>query len=155
VEQPIPTNAVASAVLDDEFLVGVTILNPGFGYLSNPPVIISGGGGVGAQGFSTISNGMVTMVTMTNAGYGYTNAPTITIGQPPAPTFARPSTSQPGLQLLSSNLMPNETYQNQVTFSSSGVWSDFGALMTATNVNGIQFWPLTNAVAFYRMHYVP
>ncbi len=67
----IPTGATVSSVC------GVSISAGGSGYTSTPTVQFSGGGGSGASGTATVSNGSVTSVTMTAAGSGYTSVPTI------------------------------------------------------------------------------
>ena len=49
----------------------------GSGYTSAPTVSFSGGGGSGATGTESVSNGLVTGVTITAGGSGYTSAPGI------------------------------------------------------------------------------
>ena len=49
----------------------------GSGYTSAPTVSFSGGGGSGATGTASVSNGLVTGVTITAGGSGYTSAPGI------------------------------------------------------------------------------
>jgi titin len=57
----------------------LNVTSGGVGYGSAPTVIFSGGGGTGAAGFATVTNGVVTSVTVTNGGAGYTSAPTVTL----------------------------------------------------------------------------
>ena len=55
----------------------IDLVNPGFGYTSNPKVeVIGDGAGVAAT--SKIENGVVGIVTITSGGSGYTTSPTIT-----------------------------------------------------------------------------
>ena len=55
----------------------IDLVNPGFGYTSNPTVqVIGDGAGVAAT--SKIENGVVGIVTITSGGSGYTTSPTIT-----------------------------------------------------------------------------
>lgn len=57
----------------------ITVIDGGKNYRVPPVVIITGGGGSGATGVSTLSGGRVTGVTLTNAGSGYTSDPTVTL----------------------------------------------------------------------------
>ena len=41
-----------------------------------------GGGGSGASGYGTVSNGVLTGITVTNAGSGYTSLPAVVIDAP-------------------------------------------------------------------------
>ena len=55
----------------------VDLVNPGFGYTTNPKVeVIGDGAGVAAT--SKIENGIIGIVTITSGGSGYTTSPTIT-----------------------------------------------------------------------------
>ena len=55
----------------------IDLVNPGFGYTSNPTIqVIGDGAGVAAK--SKIENGVVGIVTITSGGSGYTTSPTIT-----------------------------------------------------------------------------
>ena len=81
-----PTNhagqAGAYAQIVSGFCVGAVITNGGFGYGNVPAVSFVGGGGSGASGYGTASNGILTSITMISAGSGYTNLPTVVIGPP-------------------------------------------------------------------------
>jgi hypothetical protein len=78
-----PHKATATAQLDNTFVVGATITNPGCGYTNAPAVLIQGGGGSGATAIAVVSNGVVVKIIITDAGAGYTSTPTIVIGSPP------------------------------------------------------------------------
>jgi hypothetical protein len=67
------------------FVVGAAITDGGYGYVENPVVTITGGGGTGAKATATQFNGVVTSITINNSGSGYTSTPTITIAPPPFP----------------------------------------------------------------------
>jgi hypothetical protein len=67
-------------------VVGATITDAGYGYVSNPAVTITGGGGTGATAVAAIdANGTVTSIKILTTGSGYTSTPTITIEPPPFP----------------------------------------------------------------------
>ena len=55
----------------------IDLVNPGFGYTSNPTVQVIGDG-TGVAATSKIENGVVGIVTITSGGSGYTTSPTIT-----------------------------------------------------------------------------
>ncbi len=93
--QPLnPLIATATAQVVNGFIVGATITDTGYGYVENPTVTITGGGGTGAKATATQFNGVVTSITITNPGIGYTSAPTITIAPPPFPPRKATSTAQ-------------------------------------------------------------
>jgi hypothetical protein len=71
-------NIVRTAYLEETpsgttFLDSITIINPGFGYTSNPIVRIVGDG-TGATAIATVVNGQVNNITITNPGIDYTQA---------------------------------------------------------------------------------
>jgi len=55
----------------------IDLVNPGFGYTSNPTIQVIGDG-TGVAATSKIENGVVGIVTITSGGSGYTTSPTIT-----------------------------------------------------------------------------
>jgi hypothetical protein len=61
----------------------VEIANSGFGYTEAPKVVFVGGGGVGAESFAVIADGVVGIITITNGGSGYVNPPSITFNSSP------------------------------------------------------------------------
>lgn len=64
------------------FTYGAVVTNGGFGYGYIPSVTFVGGGGSGAAGYATVSNGVVSGIAMVAAGSNYTSAPTVVIGAP-------------------------------------------------------------------------
>ena len=78
-----PHKATATAQLDNGFLVGAIITDPGCGYTNVPAVLIQGGGGDGATAVAVVSNGVVVRIIITDAGIGYTSTPMIAIASPP------------------------------------------------------------------------
>ncbi len=92
--QPLnPRTATATAQVVNGFVVGTTIKDGGYGYVENPTVTITGGGGTGAKATATQINGVVTSITINNSGSGYTSTPTITIAPPPFPPRKATSTA--------------------------------------------------------------
>ena len=80
------TTAVGSAAISVYGeLSGITVTNPGRGYLSaSPPVVtFSGGGGTGATATAQLdSMGKVITITVDTVGSGYTTAPTVILSSP-------------------------------------------------------------------------
>ena len=56
---------------------GVQLINPGYGYTVVPSITFIGGGGSGASGITSISNGAVGIVTISSGGSGYTTSPSV------------------------------------------------------------------------------
>jgi uncharacterized repeat protein (TIGR03803 family) len=92
---PGPTYAAtATATVVNDFVVGATVTDGGFGYTNTPTVRVIGGGGSGAQAVAVVSNGVVVAVNILAAGGGYTNAPVIVIAPPfPPPPVAATATA--------------------------------------------------------------
>lgn len=89
-----PSIATATAQVVNGFVVGTTISDAGYGYVSNPVITITGGGGTGAKATALQVDGVVTSITITNPGSGYSSTPTITIASPPFPPKKATATSQ-------------------------------------------------------------
>jgi uncharacterized repeat protein (TIGR03803 family) len=78
------TNATATPLVTNGFVLGATIISGGAGYLAVPAVQFVGGSGSEAIGTAVVSNRMVTAINMSNAGSGYTTPPVIQIAAPTA-----------------------------------------------------------------------
>ena len=78
-------SAVAVSQIVNGFVVGIDILNGGYGYTTPPAVTISGGGGLGAEAVAVVSAGRVTAIQITNTGSGYTGTPAVSVAPPPMP----------------------------------------------------------------------
>jgi len=89
------TTATATAVVDGGSLSKIIIDYVGEGYVNDPLVTISGGGGAGATAETTLNDdGTIKTIDITAAGTGYTSTPTVTITDPPN-TVAEPSPDDP------------------------------------------------------------
>jgi hypothetical protein len=124
-----PQDATGTAILNDGFVVGVSITDGGYGYTNTPTVMIIGGGGSGAQALATVSNGIVTSITVTDAGTGYTSAPQVVIDPPivPNPVLG----IAPMSFLTFSNLTVSGGYQLQQFVDY--YWANLPISFTATN----------------------
>ncbi len=78
--KPAVARGVAQVV--NGFVVGVNVINTGFGYTNTPAVRFLGGGGNGAVARAVVSNGVVVAVNIDNTGRGYTNTPAVKIASP-------------------------------------------------------------------------
>lgn len=77
------TTATATAITDGDSVTEIQIDHIGSGYINEPVITISGGGGLGATAEATIEDGSIQTITITSGGTGYTSAPTVTIESPP------------------------------------------------------------------------
>ena len=117
-------NATAIAAWQYGQLKTITITNSGTGYLTQPVVVIEGGGGTGATATAVVKNGRIVSVNITNRGSGFTSNPTISFGTVPSTIFnnsdvliGSPSDLPPGMSLDSiigevTGLVP---YQPKIT----------------------------------------
>jgi hypothetical protein len=62
--------ATGNVQVSNGVITGVTITNPGFGYVAAPLVLFVGDG-AGATAQATVSNGQISSITITNGGSGY------------------------------------------------------------------------------------
>jgi hypothetical protein len=74
--------AAAHVTIQNGFVVGVVLEDPGNGYQTAPVVTLVGGGGSGAQVTATVVSGKISQLTINNAGSGYTSAPEVRIAPP-------------------------------------------------------------------------
>lgn len=75
-----PTVATATATVADGKISAANITANGAQYSNEPPIMIKGGGGFGAQLKAVLNNGSVVEIEILNPGFGYTSVPTIVIG---------------------------------------------------------------------------
>jgi hypothetical protein len=126
---PLPRAATATATMVNDFVVGATITDGGWGYTNTPVVRISGGGGNGARAVAVVSNGVVIAVNILDAGYGYTSTPMVIIDPP---FIANPVLDiAPMSFLVFSNLTLGGVYQMQQWMG--WYWSNQPVHFTATN----------------------
>jgi len=76
-------SATASATLTLGHVTGVTLTAEGSGYLAEPTVVLSGGGGSGATAKAYLKADKVAVVVVLTAGIGYTSPPKVSIEPPP------------------------------------------------------------------------
>jgi len=126
---PTVRTATATATLVNDFVVGATITDGGYGYTNTPIVKIIGGGGSGAQAVAVVSNGVAIAVHFLDAGSGYTSTPLIVIDPPfiPNPVLD----IAPMSFLVVSNLTLGGVYQLQHWVG--WYWSNQPVSFTATN----------------------
>jgi len=150
---PAPVTAGATAVTNSGFVTGAIVTNNGSGYTSAPIVTITGGGGSGAAGAATVSNGMVVAVNITSAGSNYTNGlPTIVIASPPIPSLS-PAIAQ-AIRLDLNNLTPNLEYQLQ-SGTNLNSWTNYGTALNSVGTSISQYLNWGTGSSFYRLLYVP
>lgn len=82
---PIPRTASGVATIVNGFVVGIGLVDAGYGYTNAPRVRIIGGGGSGTRADAIFESGRLTGITVVSAGSGYTSAPVIEIDAPQFP----------------------------------------------------------------------
>jgi hypothetical protein len=112
--------AGAYAETFSDFAVGAVVTNGGFGYGNVPNVSFTGGGGSGALGYGTVSNGILIGITVTNAGTGYTSLPAVVIGAPNGYLYGQTNSS---LTISNANQNSLGNYFVVITNSSGSVSS--------------------------------
>jgi hypothetical protein len=80
--------ASAVAAVTGGFVSSITVTSEGSGYVQEPGVSLTGGGGSGAVAKAFLNGGRVASILVLNAGGGYTTTPTVTIEEPPTPQSA-------------------------------------------------------------------
>lgn len=102
------------------------VTDGGAGYTNVPDVIISGGGGTGAEAAAVVSNlGTISSINITDGGQGFVTAPTITISAPEPVDWDQVSATTLAI------------VEGEIT---SGPYYDF----LATVVNGFQYGDVNN-----------
>ena len=66
-------------LFNTSILSQIKITNPGAGYTSAPSVIISGGGGSGAEAEAVVKNNRLSEILIKNPGAGYSSQPVVTL----------------------------------------------------------------------------
>lgn len=103
--------ATASAMEVNGFVVGVTVIDGGYGYTNTPTVRFIGSGGTGAEAIALVTNGVVTGVDILDPGSDYTSAPLVVIDPPYIPNPVL--NIMPMTSLTFSNLTSGVDYQLQ------------------------------------------
>lgn len=75
--------AIATATVTRGYVSGITLVSGGSGYISEPGVVLEGGGGAGATAKAFLAGDKVGAIIVLSSGSGYTNAPNVIIDVPP------------------------------------------------------------------------
>jgi hypothetical protein len=119
----------------------VDLINPGRGYQEPPMVSFLGGGGSGAEAYSTIGDGIIGIVTIANGGSGYVEPPTVSfigISSESAVATAVLNSSGEVSQIRFSNAGLGYTVSPQVVISPPTVISGIGTYIYNELVVGSQ-----------------
>ena len=138
--------AKAIATITAGFVTGISVTSGGSGYVLEPLITISGGGGVGATAKAILLGDKVSQIIVLTAGAGYATAPAVTIEAPP------------NISELKVALVPAVTLSGRAGSTNRVEWSDApsGPWNLWTNVvlgtNGIVLVDLSTAGAtrYYR-----
>ena len=83
----LPIRAVVESEIINGFMVGLNLIEEGWGYGFPPKVQITGGGGSGAQALATVKDGKIANLKIISAGSGYTSTPKVLIAAPKPEIF--------------------------------------------------------------------
>jgi hypothetical protein len=120
------SNATATPIVINGFVLGANMVSGGAGYLAAPNIQMIGGNGSGASGFAVVSNGQVSAVNIINPGFGYTTPPFIQIDAPSAVSLSGQTNATLTLLAVNSSTAPN--YFVVVTNDFASVTSGLAAL---------------------------
>jgi len=132
-------------------VVGITVTDPGCGYLTNgPAVLILGGGGTGATATAVVVGTQITSINVTSGGCCYTNAPTILIASPwfqPSVSITRSRIKITEHVVLGGNYVLESSY-DRVT------WTPIGPQFTASSETIDNEFDFGATGAFFRLREV-
>ena len=77
--KPEITFPVNLQLFNTSILSQIKITNPGAGYTSPPAVIVTGGGGFGAEAIAVVKNNRLSEIQIKNPGAGYSSEPVVTL----------------------------------------------------------------------------
>lgn len=130
--------ARATAQVVNGFVVGVTVSDGGYGYVSPPIVRLQGGGGLNAVATAVLVNGAVTEIIIQETGLSYTSAPVVWI-EPPVLPVAKLVTVI-ATRLVYSGLTSGRSYVRQVKVRGepSGIWTSTDPTIVAQGRNYVE-----------------
>ncbi|MCK9316513.1 MAG: leucine-rich repeat protein [Verrucomicrobia bacterium] len=94
-----PRRATATLVIEDGVVVGVNIIDGGWGYTEAPHIVITDETGSGATGHCIIEESVVTQIIIDSAGSNYSGEAVILIGSPLSYTGLEISVSIPNVEV--------------------------------------------------------
>ena len=136
---PFPARvAKATAQVVNGFVVGMTVSDGGYGYVSPPIVRLQGGGGLNAVATAVLVNSAVTEIIIQETGLSYTSAPVVWI-EPPVLPVAKLVTVI-ATRLVYSGLTLGESYVRQVKVRGepSGIWTSTDQTIVAQDRNYVE-----------------
>jgi hypothetical protein len=150
---PTPAQAFATPVIVNGFIVGVTNLIGGSGYVTPPRVTFVDVNGSNATAVAYISGGAVNEIIIGSPGSGYDGATRVEIDPPPAVSVS--PTVFPMMQMNCTGLAPYRHYQIEFKPVVDATWSNWnGGLFIPTDLTNRQLLFITNSTGFFRLQYL-
>lgn len=139
--------ATGTVTTDGSAITGITITNPGSGYLI-PPTITIGGPGTGGDVDSNITFSRIELITIVDAGSGYLTPPTVTIlgtGTNAAASASITSSGVAGITVTN----PGSGYTSTPLVTFTGGDGSGAAATTTTVVGGVKINNLEDYQTYY------
>lgn len=147
-----PHRASAVADLTEGVISGIRIVDPGYGYGTNPPVVIITPGNTGqAVGVAQVSNGVVTSIDVTSPGMGYNSAPAVRIASPPFKPNLNVEISRVKVSI---NVVLGRKYQMEST-KDMVTWTPTGPTFIAEDEQLEQEFEVDAVGRYFRINQVP
>jgi alpha-tubulin suppressor-like RCC1 family protein len=122
--------AAAHVTIQNGFVVGAVLEDPGNGYQTAPVVTLVGGGGSGAQITATVASGKITQLTVNNAGSGYTSPPEVRIAPPES--FQLKIGGAASRLWLTFKVVPNIKYRLESSIDGGANWVSNSTFIAAS-----------------------
>jgi formylglycine-generating enzyme required for sulfatase activity len=109
--------ATAEAALTAGFVTAITVTSGGSGYITEPVVTLSGGGGSGSSATAILAEGKVATIIVLAAGGGYSTVPKVVIEAPPKVSGVR-------LNMVAAFKGPQLTVEGLIGTTAKVEWAD-------------------------------
>lgn len=144
-------SAIATAQVVNGFVVGINVIDGGYGYTNAPSVTISGGGGTGATAIATVMDGVITAITVLDPGSGYISVPKVAVEPPP---FSPKLSVEVSRVKVLMTVVPGAEYQLESSLNLEA-WNPVGSPFTADAPEVVQELEVNAFGRYFRISQVP
>ena len=148
----VPRRARATATVVNGFVVGVVIVDGGWGYTNTAPIVeILGGGGQEAKAIAQVVDGVVVAIKVSDPGSGYTGIPSVNIAPPPFTPWLEISVSR---VKVTHHLVSGRKYQLEFS-TDCRTWNLSGPPLTPQEETVTQEFELNSSSYYFRIREIP